>query len=379
MHVDMDAFFAAIEQFDDPLLRGKPVLIGLDRPRGVVATASYEARTFGCHSAQPMAVARRLCPEAVVVPPHGGRYRQVSQQVFEIFHDFSPLVEPLSIDEAFLDLTGTDRLFGPPADVARAIKKRIHDQTGLTASVGLAPNKFLAKLASDLEKPDGLTVIAQADVERVLGPLPIGRIWGVGPATESRFQAMGVRTISALRRLSCEKLGHRFGREGERYYRLAWGMDSRPIVPDSRAKSIGQEETFESDVSDLGHLRFVLLSQVEQVARRLRKHGFRARAVTVKIRYGAFETITRACTLETPTDLSDDLWRAARRLFDRWVERSFVPVRLIGATADRLSRGGEQLELFDEQRSRFSRLDRTKDRITERFGKGAIRRGTAPH
>jgi len=380
LHVDMDAFFAAVEQLDQPDLRGKPVLIGSDRPRGVVATASYEARPFGCHSAQPMIVAKRRCPHAIVVPPNGRRYRQVSRQMFAILESFTPVVEPLSIDEAFLDLTGTQRLLGPPEQIALTIKNRIRAELGLTASVGLAPNKFLAKFASELDKPDGLTVLDTKDVDRVLGPLPIERLWGVGPATAARVRQMGVQTIGDLRRVPLETLAHRLGWEGERFYRLSRGLDQRAVTPDSGAKSIGQEQTFETDVADTDHLRFVLLAQVEQVARRLRKHELSARSVTVKIRFGCFETITRSTTFEAPTDLSDDLWRAARGLFDRWASQSFAPVRLIGATAGQLSHGGEQLDLFNaEQRGRKRRLDRAKDHITDRFGKDAIRRGTVPH
>ncbi|MAE65442.1 MAG: DNA polymerase IV [Phycisphaeraceae bacterium] len=378
-HVDMDGFFAAIEQLDRPELRGKPVLVGSDRPRGVVSTASYEARRFGCHSAQPMVVAKRRCPDAIVVPVRGARYREASRQVFAVFDEFTPLVEPLSIDEAFLDMTGSRRLFGPERGTAERIKRRIVETTGLTASVGIAPNKFLAKLASDLEKPDGLTIIRAEHVHEVLDPLPVTKIWGVGPATAARFESMGIRTIGQLRRLEPAHLRAQFGRDGDHYHRLASGRDRRRVVPDSAARSVGHEQTFERDIADPEYIRFVLLEQVEQVARRLRRHGLFARGLTVKIRYGAFQTITRSATLEHPTQDGDELWQAARSLFDQWASASFSPVRLIGASAASLSSGPDQMELFGgAQRQRRGRLDAAKDEIKERFGGKAIRRGMKP-
>src|SRR4051812_1643893 len=250
LHVDMDAFFASVEVRDNPELRGKPVLVGHDGPRGVVAAASYEARVFGCHSAQPMAVAKRLCPQAVVVSGRQGRYREASEQVFAIFERFTPGIQPLSIDEAFLDVTGSLRALGPAEGIAAEIKRAVRAETQLTASVGVAPNKFLAKLASDLEKPDGLTVVRPEDVDRVLTPLPIGKIWGIGPKTAKRLNDLNVKTIGDLRRMSIEWLTERFGSDAEHYRDLALGRDERPVTPDRQAKSIGQEETFGVDVAD---------------------------------------------------------------------------------------------------------------------------------
>lgn len=374
----MDAFFASVEQLDDPKLRGKPVLVGHDGPRGVVAAASYESRVFGCHSAQPMAVAKRLCPHAIVVPGHFARYRDVSRQVFDVFERVTPRVEPLSIDEAFLDLTGTERLLGPADAVAKRLKQEILSTTGLTASIGVAPNKFLAKLASDLEKPDGLTVITRENLDRVLLPLPISRLWGVGPRTAQKLEGIGIRTFADVRRMPLELLFARFGEEGEHYRRLAFGEDDREVVADSAAKSIGQEQTFGTDVADVEELRRVLLGQAEHVGHRLRRHGLRARAVVVKIRYGDFETITRSSTLEQPTDITHDLYRAGRDLFDRWAAHTFQPVRLIGLTAARLSTDAGQMHLFTQGESdRHRRLDQALDRINDRFGKNVIRRGNA--
>ena len=380
LHVDMDAFFAAIEQRDRPELRGKPVLIGGAGRRGVVSTASYEARTFGCHSAQPMAVARRLCPDAIVVPTDGRKYAAVSEQLFGLFRDVTPLVEPLSVDEAFLDVTGCERLWGSAVEVARDLKARVQKELRLTASVGVAPNKFLAKLASDLEKPDGLTVIEEEDIDRVLPPLPIERIWGVGPRTAERLHARGVKTIGDLRAWSQGELERTFGSGGERFWRLARGLDVRDVVPDGRAKSISQERTFPVDIEDPEHVHEVLRGQVEDVARRLRRSGMKARTVSLKIRYGNFETINRSMTFERGTDVTADLLDASFTLFGRWVRSGFRPVRLIGMGASQLVEpSDEQLGLFGEgEKQRNTALDQALDTLKDRFGGGVIGRGLAP-
>ncbi|MDB5294025.1 MAG: dinB [Phycisphaerales bacterium] len=379
LHVDMDAFFASVEQLDDPALRGRPVLVGHDGPRGVVAAASYESRVFGCRSAQPVAVAKRLCPHAVVVPGRFWRYREVSAQVFELMHAVTPLVQPLSIDEAFLDVTGSVRLLGDPVHIARTLKDRIKATTGLTGSIGVAPNKFLAKLASDMDKPDGLTVITAADAERVLAPLPVGRIFGVGPQTEKRLAGIGVRTIGDLVTIDPAVLARRVGDdETDRYRRLARGLDDRPVVPDRDAKSIGQEQTFGRDLTDPDAVRAVLLRQAEEVGRRLRKHAFRARGVVVKIRFGDFQTVTRRTTLPQATDATNDVWHAARDLFDRWAAGGgFRPVRLIGmaATDFATSAAADQLDLFaNRDHDKQRRLDATLDKIRAKFGDNGVRR-----
>jgi len=377
LHVDMDAFFAAVEQRDRPELRGKPLLIGGAGRRGVVATASYEARVFGCHSAQPMSVARRLCPDAVILPADGRKYHAVSEQLFELFHDVSPVVEPLSVDEAFLDVTGSERLLGPPIEVARQVKVLVRKELRLTASVGVAHNKFLAKLASDLEKPDGLTVIGPDDVDRVLPPLPIERLWGVGRVTAERLHNRGVHTIGDLRAWSLQDLERTLGRGGEHFYRLARGLDKRAVVPDTRAKSLSQERTFAVDIEASEHVRDVLRGQVEQVARRLRRGGFKGRTVSLKIRYGAFETISRSATLDAPTDVTARLLETAFRLYDRWARRGFRPVRLIGMGVSNMETCvEEQLDLFaDPGEKRDKRLDEALDAIQDRFGGAAIQRG----
>ena len=375
LHVDMDAFFASVEQRDDPTLRGKPVLVGSDARRGVVAAASYEARAFGCHSAQPMSIALRRCPQAVVVRPRGGAYAEASDQVFAIFRDVTPLVEGLSIDEAFLDVTGTERLHGSAVDVAEGIRARIRGEVGLTASVGVAPNKFLAKLASDLDKPDGLTVIGAAEAEAVLGPLPIERMWGVGPATAARMHAIGIRTFEDLRSFPPASLEAHFGSAGPHYVRLARGEDSRLVTTGGEAKSISHEQTFEEDLEDPDEVRAFLLHQTEDVGRQLRAHGLHARTVTIKVRYGDFETITRSQTLSQATHLTDELWEAAAALFDRWTRTTWRPVRLIGMGASHFAPPAAQLDLFaEDDRDRRRRIDDAMDSIRDRYGKGAIRR-----
>ncbi|MCA9440163.1 MAG: DNA polymerase IV [Candidatus Omnitrophica bacterium] len=378
LHVDMDAFFAAVEVLDNPDLAGKPLLVGGMGKRGVVSTASYEARKFGCHSAQPMSVALRKCPDAIVVPPRGERYREFSEQVFKIFSDYTPLVEPISVDEAFLDLHGTERLFGTAPQVAAEIKKRIHQETRLTGSVGVAPNKFLAKLSSDLEKPDGLTIMDEAMFETVFPKLPISKIWGLGRSTLKHFEGVGVRTMGDLRKLSKEWLVKRFGVSGEAFYNLCRGIDDRRVTPDHFAKSIGQEQTFHEDIPDPLTVRHYLLGEVEQVGYRLRKNGLKAKKVTVKIRYGDFETITRGITLARPTDSTHDLWEAAKELFDHWADSSFRPVRLIGATSSQFDDEDAQMEMFPDLSAEKRRLmEKGADAILERFGKNAIRRGAS--
>lgn len=376
LHVDMDAFYASVEQRDFPELRGQPVLVGYDGNRGVVSAASYEAREFGCRSAMPISVAKRLCPHAIIQPGRMKVYVNESKRIFEVFEDTAPIVEPLSIDEAFLDLTGTARLLGDPVDVARALRVRIREKTGLTASIGVAPNKFLAKLASDMDKPDGLTVIRAESVLQTLDPLPIRRMWGVGPASAERLEAAGIRTFGDARGAPRDVLERRWGRLGTALYRLSRGLDERQVHRDRGAKSISQECTFGVDLEAPDAVRDVLLRQAESVARRLRKHALRARTVTVKIRFGFFETITRSATLPAPSDVTRDMQQTARGLFDRWAARDFQPVRLIGVGAAKLQQGAGQLGLFEAPADgRERELDKLMDGIRSRFGKDSIQRG----
>jgi len=314
-----------------------------------------------------------------VLPVRGRRYRHVSEQIFEVMGEFTPLIERLSIDEAFLDITGAGRLLGPPRRVAADLKRKVNERTGLTVSVGVAPNKFLAKLASDLEKPDGLTVIEEGRIHEVLDPLGVEKLWGVGPAAARRLAKLGIRTIGQLRNASPEMIHSQLGDVGEHLQRLAGGLDDRPVIPDSEAKSIGQEQTFRVDVGDLTELKRILLDQTQQVARRLRRHELKARTVTLKLRYGDFTTITRSTTLPEPTDVTDALWKAAKGLLDKWSSKQHRPLRLLGMTASQLVRpGGIQQSLFpDPGQLKQERLDRAVDQIADRFGDKAIRRGGA--
>jgi DNA polymerase IV len=374
----MDEFFAAVEKLDNPSLRGKPILVGGDpNGRGVVATASYEARQFGCHSAMPMRKAIRLCPQAVIVHPHFERYSALSKQVFGILRQFTPLVEELSIDEAFLDVAGSRRLLGEPPRIAADIKKRIRAETGLTASVGVAYNKFLAKLASDLKKPDGLVVIVPEQMHEILDPLSVSKIWGVGPVACGQLERLNIRTIGQLRRASPGVLARTFGHDtAEHFMRLANGLDDRPVVTESQAKSVGQEETFAVDVDNPDALRATLRGQIEEVAQRLRSQHLRARTVTLKLRHGDFTTLTRSVTLPEPTHSTDELSRAARGVFDQWASGQFRPLRLLGTSASNLSGEHGQLSLFaNPGQQKQQRVDQALDSINKRFGASAINRG----
>lgn len=379
LHIDMDAFFASVEQRDNPALRGKPVLVGGDGPRGVVAAASYEARAFGCHSAQPTAIAKRLCPQAVIVSGRHADYKAVSRQVFDILQRFSPLIQPISIDEAFLDVTGSTKLFGPPDDIARQIRELVRQETDLTCSVGVAPNKFLAKLASDMDKPDGLTVIDPQRIQQTLDPLPVTKLWGVGPSAERSLARLGVRTIRDLRSIPLETLRARMGEHGEHLHALARGIDDRPVRIDREAKSISHEHTFPADLGNPDEVRALIARQAQDVASRLRKHKRFARSVTIKVRFGDFETITRSTTLDRQTDETRAIHDAARALFDTWAQ-SFRPVRLIGVGVYQLTDAPAAPGLFDEQDSTKSRaVDRLSDTIADKFGKDAITRASSLH
>ncbi len=375
LHVDLDAFFASIEQRDRPELQGKPVIIG-GRPdqRGVVSTCSYEARRYGVHSAMPMIEAYRRCPQGVFLPGNMGKYQTASRQVQAIFRSFTPLVEPISIDEAFLDLTGCEGLFGPPDEIARKVKQAIVDQVGITASAGIAPNKFLAKVASELEKPDGLVWIRAGDIQRILHPLPIGRLWGVGPKTADKLIAMGIRTIGELAGYHPGLLRRALGQaQAEHLQQLANGVDQRPVVLGEDAKSMGHEHTFPVDVAGLDEVEAVLLHLAEKVGRRLRQDGMSGKTVALKLRYHDFTTITRHATLKEATNLDREIYQAARELLRKAYNGQLV--RLIGVSMQNLSHGSlHQLSFLgaDEEQERRSKLAATMDRIKDRYGEESI-------
>jgi DNA polymerase IV len=367
----MDAFYASVEQRDRPDLRGKPVIVGASPGgRGVVSAASYEARRFGVRSAMPISRAARLCPQGVYLPVDMDKYQRVSAEIMAILGEFSPLVEPISVDEAFVDLAGTTALFGPPAETVRTIKTRIRAETGLTASAGLAANKFVAKVASDLEKPDGLVIVARGREASFLAPLPVERLWGVGRVLAEALASMGIATIGQLQTIAASTLERRFGEHGRHLHDLAFGRDARPVETTVAAKSIGAESTFGVDCRDQEKLRRTLRRHAERVARQLREEGLAAARVTLKLRYADFRTLTRSHTGD-PTRDGLELYRRAAALLER--EGPTEPVRLIGLSASGLGPGDRgQLPLLDPVALRRDRLGPIVDRLTARFGEGTV-------
>jgi len=371
----MDAFYASVEQRDHPELRGKPVIVGGSLRRGVVSAASYEVRKFGVHSAMPMAEALRRCPQAVVMPVRMARYAEVSDTIFDIFARYTPLVEPLSLDEAFLDVTASQSLFGPAVSIARRIKDEVLARTELTVSAGVAPNKFLAKIASDLEKPDGLTVVPADRIQEFLDPLPINRIWGLGRKTEEIFRKMNIGTIGQLRLMDRDVLVRRFGEMGAHFHLLAQGLDDREVIPDSETKSIGHEDTYETDITDLETAQVELLDLAERVAARLRRLGLRGRTITLKVKYSDFRLITRSVTHADATDDGGRLYREAVSLLSK-TQVGRRPVRLLGISVSSLTDkpGTAQLSLLEPapEDNRIERLNRAVDDIRSRYGSGAV-------
>ena len=375
LHVDMDAFFTSVEQRDRPELLGKPVVVGAPADkRGVVAAASYEARKFGVHSAMPSRTAFRLCPQAVFLRGDHAKYSRESERVMTVLRQFTPLVEQVSVDEAYLDVTASLRLFGAGEQIAQEIKRRIHETTGLTASVGVAPNKFLAKLASDMRKPDGLMVITDADKLDMLRPLPIGRIAGIGKKTEPVFHEIGIHTIGDLQRFPIETLRVRFGVWADEIKARALGEDDRPVEPYGEAKSISNEATFEKDVSEMKTLERTVWELADEVGRRLRAEGVRARTVQLKLRWSDFTTLTRRMTLPEATDDEGQIAEVAIQLMRRELKEP-RPVRLIGVGGQNLLRSPKQLDLLDRGSNRRDDLNRVADAVRARFGAKKLRRG----
>jgi len=379
IHVDMDAYYASTEQLDNPELVGKPVIVGGDpKQRGVVSAASYEARKFGVHSAMPMSQAIRLCPNAVVLPVRMERYAELSQQIHAIFQQYTPQIEPISLDEAFLDVTGSLRLFGRAEQIGRAIKNQIREQLGLVASVGIAPNKFLAKLASDLEKPDGFVVITDENKQQILDPLPVSRMWGIGKVTEKALKSEGINTIEQLRETPTEILRSIFTDQTPHILRLAQGVDNREVESSREAKSISSEQTFATDITDKDILLDVLLHQVEDVAQRIRLNDLEARTITLKLRYGDFQTMTRSSTFARSTNITKVFWEEAQKVFLKWHKESAGALRLLGFGASGLQKiGTGQRPLFEDPgQEKQRRLDAAFDKIRDKFGHDALKRGT---
>ena len=391
MHVDMDAFFASVEQLDHPEYKGHPVIVGGLSSRGVVATASYEARKFGVHSAMPISRAKKLCPHGIYVYPNMARYKEISHIIHKVMEEFTPIIEPLSLDEAFLDVTGITHKFTGPKALGRAIKDRVFEETGLIISAGLAPNKFLAKLASDLDKPDGLVVIPYGKECESLANLPIKRIWGVGPSTERRLKDGGFALIKDVQALPDEKpLVPYVGNQARRIWELARGIDERPVEPDRQIQSVGNEETYESDIEDPAVIDLELHYFANRVAKRLRKYGLMGHTVSIKVRYNDFKTVSRQKRLDSATDqeriiydTSVLLWNKLMRTaplpqFDTSVlDMPIKPIRLLGVTVSGLSTEGiVQDDLFsigtDEKDEKLSTV---LDSLASKFGEGAIMSG----
>jgi DNA polymerase-4 len=385
LHVDLDAFYASVEQLADPTLRGRPVVVGGLGPRGVVAAASYEARRFGIHSAMPMVRARRACPDAVFLAPRFDAYESASRSVMAILRSFTPLVEPIALDEAFLDVRAVRRLHGAAPEIAVEIRRRVRTETGLTASVGAGSTKQIAKLASDLAKPDGMLVVEAGRELDFLHPLPVERLWGVGPATRRRLARLGVQTVGDLAAVPVEKLVGEVGRaHGEHLHALAWNRDDGAVEPERRVKSVGHEETFPTDVSDRGELEREVVRLADKVANRLRRAGCTARTVQLKLRYPDFRTITRSRTLPDPTDLAADLARVATGLLANVDVDGGV--RLLGVAAQQLEHADavqDQLPLgvvadadglatASPPSGRRAALERSVDRVRSRYGDDAV-------
>jgi DNA polymerase-4 len=377
LHADLDAFYASVEVLKDPSLRGKPLLVGGTGSRGVVTSASYQARAYGCRNAMPMAQARRLCPQAVAVPPDFATYRRCSKRVLQVFQSVTPLIEPLALDEAFLDVRGARRLLGTAMEIARTLRARVREETGLALTVGVAGNKFLAKLASTRGKPEGLLVVPPSRALAFLHPLPAQALWGVGPAAVATLARYGLRTVGEVARTPRETLERMLGAAaGAQLAELAQGRDERPVVPFEAAKSVGSEETFASDLADPEQLAREVLRCAVRVGRRLRDSGLAGRTVTLKLRFADFRTITRSRTLAGACDNDTEIYEVARDLLAR-LRLGRVPVRLVGVSVANLVSGGAPLQLrLGEEGAAWVAAVRAADAVRARFGDGALDRAS---
>lgn len=378
LHIDMDAFFAAIEQREHPELKNKPVIVGADpkrgKGRGVVSTCSYEARKFGVHSALPISQAYKLCPQGIYVPPNGRLYSQVSRDIFKLFYEFTDQVEPLSIDEAFLDISGSIKLFGSGRIIGEKLKEMVCQKQSLNASVGIAPNKFIAKIASDLEKPDGLVIVEKNKIQDFLNPLPISKLWGAGEKTIEKLNKLGIRTVGDLAQLPLNVLESRFGKFGKHFYALSRGIDDRDVKPRQNVKSVSNEYTFSDDIDDAVLVKETLLKLTEKVSYRMRKKNLFGRTIHLKLRYQGFETITRNKTIAYQTANTETIFEIITRLFDANYQTD-RKIRLLGVGMSSFElKSDDQLSLFTEQNRIKSKLDIVEDTVREKFGQNAISR-----
>ncbi|MYB33699.1 MAG: DNA polymerase IV [Gammaproteobacteria bacterium] len=383
IHVDMDAFYASVEERENPEIRGKPLIVG-GHPdkRGVVSAANYPARQFGIHSAMPSALAVRKCPNLLVIHPRHGLYREVSQQIIDIFQRYTPIIEPLSLDEAFLDCSGSEKLYGDSVRIGRQIKVDIANELKLVASVGIAPNKFLAKLASDHRKPDGFTVVTEDRVQDFLDPLPIDRIWGIGKVGSARFRSSGIRTVKELRLTDPGILKNLLGQDSTKIRNLACGIDDRKVTPDNEVKSISQETTFAKNVSDYSAIESTAIYLTESVCYRLRKAALEGRVIKVKIRFADFHTISRSQTLERSSNLTQTVWKIVRSLISEELRGQSFKIRLVGVGVSGFdSDSCQQSSIFDhlkrnnENGNSTGSVDHLTDEIRNRFGRDMIQLG----
>ncbi|MEN2740764.1 DNA polymerase IV [Microbacterium sp. X-17] len=373
LHVDMDAFYASVEVLDHPELRGKPVIVGAAEGRGVVSSATYEARRFGVRSAMPVSQALRLCPVAIVVPPHFDRYLVTSAHVMRLFRDVTPLVEPLSIDEAFLDVSGARRLWGSPGRIARMLRQRILEETGLTASIGVAATKHVAKMASTISKPDGLLIVAEPDTAAFLAARPVRALWGIGPKSAEALESRGIRTVADVLDTPRPVLDHALGAAmSDRIWHLARGIDAREVDTSRIEKSVGHEETFEEDISSPAILRAELRRLADRVGARLRAHDWEAATVSIKVRFSDFATISRSQTLPEPTAVGQRIGDAAQALLAAVDLRA--PVRLVGVRAERLLPAGAAGAALWDDDAEWRRVEGALDDASARFGSGAVTR-----
>ena len=379
LHIDMDAFYASVEKLDDPRLKHKCVIVGGTSNRGVVSAACYEARRFGVHSAMPVYQAKQKCPHGVFVPPRMGRYKEVSKKVMALLKEFSPLVEPVSIDEAYMDITGCQRLFGEPQDIAREIKRRIHESVQLTCSIGVAPHKFLAKIASDLEKPDGLTLIMPEQVPRFIESLAIKKVPGVGKKMVRQLEVLGIRTLGDVQRLPERALLKHLGKFGRRLRALSAGSDASPVTPHTPHKSISSERTLAADTRDVKLLKRYLLSQSAEVARQLRQAGVRAKTIVIKIKNADFKTVTRRTTIAVPTQSSETIYKHAAQLLDDFTITQKIRLIGVGTTGFSTVTASVQMRLFDQKEKpndNWEKVDKALDSISQKFGKDVIGRAS---
>ncbi len=379
IHLDMDAFYASVEILDNPSLAGKPVIVGGSSNRGVVSAASYEARKYGVHSAMPVVTAKKQCPNGIFLPVRMSRYKEISSRIMAIFRTYTPLVEPISLDEAFLDVTDSTKLFGPAEEIAKEIKMRVQKETGLTVSAGVAASKLLAKIASDQEKPDGLTVVPPGQEQNFLAALPIKRLWGVGKATRKSLSLMNINTIGDITNLSMALLTSAFGKQGEHLFLASRGIDEREVIPERTIKSVGHEETFAIDLVKMKKIKKELLFLTTKVGKRLRNYGMAGKTITLKVKYNDFKQITRSRTLASATNDDRKIFHESCSLLER-SEAGKRPVRLLGISLSNLTEGTEmrQISLFEEEKTgrKRSELYEAVDTIGNRFGPEAIKPGT---